>query len=1354
MDGYPDVFIAENYPLIVLSGFDDNVLDEHQGAIAKHPLQKNGIKIGSDAEPLSHERAKSLLSAFLNYDIRTFQHREGLQDQRKARCTFKICGRRYSLPCRKASPQPSPAESPLEAPLSSLGSGLHSPLSPTSPGSVLHPDGIVTSLWNAKHQEIVPGIFLAFFAISCDPNQDSLHDDHLKNEIVAIRSSIEQSHYRTRLAVVFMGDESTTSSFNASDLQERITNIKKAARLDNTNAFFFPYDTDPAEFGSFAARVLSNIRPICIEYYRDLTKHGRRKRDKGSNPLIPQGIPRLGWVCRYEYKLGIFAEFRDEMDVAERHYVAALDALFNPQGPFQSISDWSPRFNEARLLSDVIACRLIRCQLTANLPNAAVQSWTSHARRTTGLVRTKGKGTATYGFLAWQTRWTKIMSELIGSSFPVFSSLIDSDADEASREVLPIQYAPRERTVQGDQQIDPWDYLHHAGYWLLIAARLMRQRRDMARKIPEEDRTPPGQSPASRVSRKSEIYESYLCVEPHMEYQLSNQPDGFHNVEIASLIEQAIPEFAGRRQRRMADYARLQLCHNLVEMDRKDEAMRILTRLWKKAPWRQGSWAKLIQEVLAVLNQCSVDTDDHEMRIASLWELYARGFDRIQDVKYDLQKLSQENSKDDSSRRFSVLELADDNVESFCDIDFSFANAESHVGEPTAAQLVLRSKARPKSLPVTFSNINVEFSNSSIVHTLKVVHNQPRKDTPWKSTFSHVELKDAEQADHGDSTSPLPNFIGSCDLTLRPEQTSIIELLFYPSDVGELAATRSIASMSASGVQVQFSKTIGSKNAGHVWLLPRAEGIEVVGSSGSASSAVYEKILPRDGSRIQIHPRPPRLNVTMAGIREEYYTDERVDISVELFNGEDEDADVNLAVESVTESEESDAAHLAWSDNGHMIGNSEHTPTSFINSTIGRLSHAQQTSKIISVHFPKTRTSLRLEVRADYYLSSEPSKPISKNFTASVTILRPFEAKYSINPSYHPSPWPSYFAMEEEENDDDDWDPLAADRQYTAGDIGSSKPCHAGLTTRWHCSIDLLSFARQPLHISRVGLTIPEVSDGSSCTVSEGARQRRDFEMDERSQAEGLDFIFDLMKREMDDRRQAGIRPVVEVEWRRKAGEDDAEADMQQVVDSRSKCSYHCTLIPLPELSLHVSEPRVIAVASKLPHTIPPTTTSDPPSEGGSAGAAKNTDPKLQTGQEEAPNANANAITLDIHLENPSSYHLTFQYAMESSEHFAFSGAKLATCSLLPLSRKRIRYNLLPFSDGGGGEGDRDRGSGEGKGGGGDTGVVDTGHWIYVPFRVMDVYFKKVLLVTPSAGSELLSVDEEGALMVRVGTEV
>lgn len=440
MDAFGDDYVVHNLPLLLLSGLEGRQharSDVSQSAAS--PLYEGGFRVRTDLPPLDSSDAVRLRDTFLAQD--------GTQGVWKAQSPSSTQGKGFrvrsigrvgqapihhlastladlriqvfTFPPRKAPPPP---HSPrLAAVAGSDGPPpplvLHSPLSPLTPSSPLFPDGIMTHYWLAKHQYQLPSALLAFFTLTGDPNTSSLLDNKIKSEISNLRSVLASTNYKTRLVIVLVADHPTDDA----DIEDRLSMIRKSVNLDLKSLYFLPFNASQVEVTEFVRSILASLYPSCIEYYRDLSKHARRKRSRSTTPqptvtpVTAHLLPSLGWNVRYEFKLGVFAEFRQEMDAACRNYESAYENLFTPE-MIDTIHAWSPRFNEARLLADIIAIRILRCLLWSGQTTNAVRTWTAHRDRVSDLVDRRGKGTETYAWEAWQTLWSKTMAELIARS--------------------------------------------------------------------------------------------------------------------------------------------------------------------------------------------------------------------------------------------------------------------------------------------------------------------------------------------------------------------------------------------------------------------------------------------------------------------------------------------------------------------------------------------------------------------------------------------------------------------------------------------------------------------------------------------------------------------------------------------------------------------------------------------------------------------------------------------------------------------------------------------------------------------------------------------------------------------------
>ncbi|KAI2998229.1 hypothetical protein CBS147346_8297 [Aspergillus niger] len=1217
MDAYPEDYVAHNLPFVLLSGLEASTDDDLQCVRADYPLlRERGVKIYSDFPPLTGSVAEELRRVLLEenafrapWDTSEDTHASS------SRFGYKIrsVGRSYSLPPRKADPPPISPTSPTAGQDDEISHGtsfiLHSPISPLTPSSPTFPDGLLSHLWVTKHQDLVPAAVINFFPFCFDPNMSSLRDNQLKIEINGLKKEWASSGYKTRFIVVLLSEESTGSY--TGDAEDRMASIRRATNLDQKSIFLLPSDATPVELKEFATSLLSLLQPSVMEYYRDLSKHARRKRNRGTipPPTAPptsgtsQTLSSQGWNVRYEFKLGIFAEFRQEIDAALRNYESAYETLFG-QEVFEYIAGWNPRFNDARLLGDALAIRIIRCLLMTGQTTPAVRFWTSHRNRSKDIIDRRGKGTKSYGWAAWEARWSMVMAQLVRqASIPYFTSVgIPQDQFQEQYSI----FVPRDKSVSISDAYIPWEQLHHEGYWLYRAAQHTMYRRTLAEQIPEDDRVPPGQSPASQIANKSYLYDTYLVPEPHVEAPQPGAVGFNHALLRLNALKAALEEFSKRDQTRKAESLSLEIAEEYMRLGSWPEAYETLRPLWPTLSWRRSGWWPLMQRFGWALRECAVRVSDSDMVLRVDWELRHKVFQPRPDWSYDLH-----NSLEDFpivNPKPSVVLRAEDIVPSVT-ASFVFQSSEGNVGEPSKGQLIIASCAQPSSSPLTFSEVKVVFEGCLRPIRLQSDRNVDA-DTTTPCTILSPLLRDPSTAEDPSAlqspTSGLTALTGLADLTFGPTQTKVYDITCIPREAGESR----VASITLTVEEEKFDLTNAITD-----LTPYESYWWQQTSKGPSRRRVGKG---RDTGRCKILPKPPKIRVELLNLRETYYTNEEIVLRVGVDNEEEEAADVSVETRLFGRPEST--AKIRWLDEEsppEMHGSGESTPTEgnshYLKRPIGVMERSSHQELTIVVTDTNDALDYELEVSALYNLVSDVQTPIIASMRVGLSIIRPFEANYEFLPRLHPQPWPDFF------NVDDGLLPI--------GD--EAKP--GGLQQKWCLNSKVVSFAVEPLVVEKMSLVLLGLGGAATCHIeSEEVISPEVAEICPEELRES-NFIMDLQKEILGDRRPTALNLALEIRWRRSAIDDSAPDDGSTTTT---------TTLDIPRFVIPAGEPRVLASAK-------------------------------------ASDTLSGLIHLDYTLENPSMHFLTFNLSMEASENFAFSGPKTMVVQLVPLSRHTVRYNLL-----------------------------------------------------------------------------
>ena len=521
-----------------------------------------------------------------------------------------LLGQSFILPPRRAR-LPEDIEPSNTTPV------LHSPFSPLSPVSQLYPDGLINSQWVQKHQELVPSVYVGFYSFTSDSTSTTLNDNEIKTDISNLKNALAHSGYRTRFAVILLGgDEEGQGPLTVSEgIQERLENIRRGTALDPKSVFYIPPQESPNELKRVIDNILSVLYTTSVEYYRDLGRHARKKRSRGiaPQPTVPptsgtsQTLSLSDWNFRYDFKSAVFAEFRQEIDAAIRSFEQAYEVLLG-QDVLDIIPSWSPRWNEARLLSDIIAIRCLRCHIWMGQTTLAVRRWQAHRDRISDFVDRRGRGTNNYGWEAWEARWATVMANMIERmEIPSLSSS------------TPTLFLPPEKAVLGER-LQPWEFLHHTGYWYRIAARHLASRRILARAIPEEDRNAPDNTPASQFAKQAYNYDTYMCPEPYNEYPLTGK-GVIHERLIIDCLTTAISQYQSRSQTRTVAELSIECARELVHLESWQEVIDTLRPFWDDKTFRSEGWLDISEDLCWLLRRAAVGAGHAELVVAADWEL-------------------------------------------------------------------------------------------------------------------------------------------------------------------------------------------------------------------------------------------------------------------------------------------------------------------------------------------------------------------------------------------------------------------------------------------------------------------------------------------------------------------------------------------------------------------------------------------------------------------------------------------------------------------------------------------------------------------------------------------------------------
>jgi solute carrier family 25 protein 38 len=559
---------------------------------------------------------------------------------------------------------------------------------------------------------------------------------------------------------------------------------------------------------------------------------------------------------------------------------------------------------------------------------------------------------------------------------------------------------------------------------------------------------------------------------------------------------------------------------------------------------------------------------------------------------------------------------------------FAFAEAEGNVGEPLKSQLAITSNARPGSAPVTLSFLQYHFNGG--LAEVRLTHDADEDPSGNASKMYSCTLEETHSA------TGKPRWAGTADLTLYPGQTKVYSLPLVLRESGDVDVVACVFGISTEKFDLACSDTDPETPARPMWWIK--------------SDAKIKSRTLKHGSGMSVHilPKPPKMEINLPDVRNQYYTDESVTLAIEILNQEEEDTEAVLEVRLLGRSK--DTLGFTWVERPAESPMKE-VPPALDGSTdmdlpghvVGKLVQGARTTERIRFTAPADPADYALEVKVLYHLLSDRDIPISKIMVADLVFNAPFEASYDLHARVHPDPWPSYFELQEAESN-----------------VNPESPDAFGIAQKWGLRAKVASFADEQLIVSDLAVEVHSIHGGATCDVT------KEFTVEETAMEPQIlsewGFSLDIRKNNLEERRSTALDTTLNITWKR---------------TSDPLASPVTSSLPIPRIQIPSSEPRVLA-SSHLSPTIP------------------------------------SLIHLDYVLENPTMHFLTFELAMEASEDFGFSGPKLRTLHLLPMSRQTVRYNLL-------------------------SNVEED--WITPNLKVTDRYFNKTLKVQ---GTEGMRVDKKG----------
>ncbi|KIY69509.1 hypothetical protein CYLTODRAFT_372663 [Cylindrobasidium torrendii FP15055 ss-10] len=614
----------------------------------------------------------------------------------------------------------------------------HSPLSPLTPSSPLHPDGLIAPIWIRKHTTLVPSVFVLFLRIYEHTTRGPLeHDPEREQEerrrdaelagYIAGRKRMTNEH-GVKLTVVLLASR---RMLDDPTLDARLTFIRKQSGLDARAALFVLSPVSQTELVEFVQSLQQALYDPAVEYYTTHSKRVRRKRNRHtqalssySTPLSPMGavgqarpLRPEGWTVRYEYKMACFAEFRGEDEVALKHYQDAYEVLAVMFGSVAILPPRTKRWAEAKVLADCINVKIVKLYMYNNEHSLALAHHTSHVRKFGDFSRGWSIGEDTFEYWSWFARQYRILAELTdqGATSGLVIPTHTPTSFNTTLESLTTPQAALRSNIEVDALrtlgANPGHALQHPGFYYYMAARCTEERR--VRFLALLDNSDEGVANSPGFANEKKVDHLVIILELY--------------TKAYELFKKYSPTTPTQTQARLTLWIAYRIGQTYVDSGKFEMAIRFFERIAKT--YRRESWDTMLRPLLTTWYSCVQQLGDVELSIKLLLEMMGQDVEDadepgvLQDdfmaiLKSSVPTIPDEPMVIDTSEAQPLFKC--------CAV---FWSPEVKVGEPAAFQLSINAPSDVLIADLPFSAATITFTGEHAPVTLQHVDGESSNST-------------------------------------------------------------------------------------------------------------------------------------------------------------------------------------------------------------------------------------------------------------------------------------------------------------------------------------------------------------------------------------------------------------------------------------------------------------------------------------------------------------------------------------------------------------------------------------------------------------------------------------------------
>ncbi|KAG0190503.1 hypothetical protein DFQ28_001976 [Apophysomyces sp. BC1034] len=860
-------------------------------------------------------------------------------------------------------------------------------LSPLATQSPLHPDGLITTLWIKRHMG-TPSIVVGFHdlwdwsdepgspprpkretgplasQVLIDPTERE-KDMALAQELNDRRKILQDKGVKFAVVMILKGKHLDDPS-----VEERLTLIKKQSGLDIKHSFFTIAPGNQRELQEFVNILCRSMHDPALQYYNNRIKKIRKKKSKLPSPTSsarpsmtdltsnkPQKLSIRGWMLRYDFKVGCFQEFKQDIESAVKTYEHVYTQLGELIGPGSQLSDQmylpvrGKRWSEARVLADCIN----------------VKSYSN----------TWGMGEQSFEYWAW-----------LSKQYRVFADVVDAATQAGFKIPIPTAYlhTPGSPNIPGSPLLggtgggfglgngvsgcNPGAILQHSGFYYHLAAMCCAERR---RRFLEIERAEAAKTTASAQSTDGEAPTTSLGQ------LLANERQVDHSNLTIELLTKSYEQFKRYRNGRMTLYLAAEIAGTYYETGKFEMALKFFERIGKT--YRKENWHMVLTSILRWSLRCAKELGSWERAVECLVELMADTLPVAEQKREEIQKELME-ILDEKEHPPLIINM--DQINMFVECHAQFQAHTNFVDAPLRFQITLKANRESPPLPLRFGALRILFSDPQYNHIIM--------DSNEETDAEDLEFLDcSEELDKVTEGEYAGWYTKKADLRISRNQTKVFQGVLVPKVCDEIKMLGVCLDLTGSSWSVGLNYTFD----------------KVAETSAAARRKWYESSLDEKSPRpklrflegrgelttVRIMQRPPRVELTTKhnapALLDEYFK-----LGVTVTSQESEPIDVTLHVEIKNVEGQVTDDYVAVSDD-----ESEQLAAQDI--VVGRIEPNQSIIQDVYLHGGAVSGSRLINLTVRYVLASTEKESdinfVEKHEQIRIPFVAPFDTSFELH---------------------------------------------------------------------------------------------------------------------------------------------------------------------------------------------------------------------------------------------------------------------------------------------------------------------------------------------------------------------